>query len=184
MRIKPRFIRPLFIRTLRYTAGLIAFGLVACSSPGTTPTPGNNYIKLTLNGQTKTYTNVKLDQEAVAGSLRLWSVEASISEDEHLSISLWGTGTGAYPYKPTVDAFNQVSQVEYKTKNGLLASYAALLCPNTSGYYAPKGTINVTQYTNGKVAKGTFSGALLSNQDADNCNTQGTPFSGEFSVSQ
>lgn len=170
-------------RTLRYATGLLAIGLVACSSSGTTPAPSGNYIKVTLNGQTKTYTDVKLDEEGVAGSLRLWSLEAS-SSDENLSISLWGTGAGTYPYKPTIDAFNQVSQIEYRTKNGLLASYAALSCSDGSGFYVPKGTINVTQYTNGKVAKGTFSGALMSDQDTDSCNKQGTSFSGEFSISQ
>ncbi|GAB3794841.1 hypothetical protein GCM10028819_09780 [Spirosoma humi] len=190
MRINHYSVHTLLSRTLRYTTALFAIGLVACSSPGSTPTPGNtpttgnNYVKVTLNGQTKTYTNVRLDNESVVGSLRLWSVEVNISEDEHLSLSLWGTGVGSYPYKPAIDAFNQVSQIEYKTKNGVLNNYAALVCPDMSGYYAPKGTIDVTQYTDGKVAKGTFSGALMSNQDADNCNKQGTPFSGEFSISQ
>lgn len=176
-------IGPYLTRTLRYATSLFAIGLVSCSSPGTTPKLNDNYIKVTLDGQTKTYTNVKLVEEGVAGSLRLWSLEAS-STDENLSISMWGTGAGTYPYKPTIDAFNQVSQIEYRTKNGTLASYAAFFCSNESGYYAPNGTINVAQYTNGKVAKGTFSGALMSDQDTDNCNRRGTPFSGEFSVSQ
>lgn len=174
----------LLTRALRHAAGLLAIGLVACSSPKTAPKPGNNYVKVTLNGQTKTYTNVKLDEEAVAGSLRAWTIDARASEDDFLSMTLWGSGTGAYPYKPAIDAFNQVSQIEYRTKNGMLANYAALICPDKSGYYAPQGSVNVTQYTNGKAAKGTFSGALLSDQDADNCNKQGTPFSGEFSIGQ
>ncbi|MBO0953052.1 hypothetical protein [Fibrella forsythiae] len=179
---------PLLTRTLRYTAGLLALGLVACSSPGTAtdpaPKPGGNYVKVTLNGQTKTYTNVKLDEEGVAGGLRLWSLEATASEDDFLSVSMWGSGTGPYPYKPTIDSFKQVSQIEYRTKNGMLASYAALVCPDQAGFYAPQGSVTVTQYSNGKAAKGTFSGALMSDQDADNCNKQGTPFSGEFSISQ
>jgi hypothetical protein len=175
-------------RPFRHIAGLLAVGLVACSSPGTStdpaPKPGSNYVKVTLNGQTKTYTDVKLDEEGVAGSLRLWSIEAKTNDDDVLSISMWGTGGGAYPYKPAIDAFKQVSQIEYKTKNGTLANYAALACSDMGGYYAPPGSVNVTQYTNGKIAKGTFSGALLSGQDADNCNKQGTPFSGEFAISQ
>ncbi|ARK12879.1 hypothetical protein [Fibrivirga algicola] len=176
---------PFLTRMLRHAAGLLAIGLVACSSPQTAPTPGSgNYVKVTLNGQTKTYTNVKLDEEGVAGGLRLWSLEATASEDDFLSVSMWGSGTGAYPYKPTVTSFNQVSQIEYRTKNGMLASYAALVCPDQAGFYAPQGSVTVTQYSNGKAAKGTFSGALMSDQDADNCNKQGTPFSGEFSISQ
>ncbi|MBO0952514.1 hypothetical protein [Fibrella forsythiae] len=175
----------LLTRTLRHAAGLLTIGLVACSSPQTTPAPGGgNYVKVTLNGQTKTYTNVKLDEEGVVGSIRLWTIQATASEDDFLSVSMWGSGTGAYPYKPTVTSFNQVSQLEYRTKNGMLASYAALVCPDNAGYYAPQGRVTVTQYSNGKAAKGTFSGALMSDQDADNCNKQGTPFSGEFSISQ
>ncbi|MEZ0610112.1 hypothetical protein ACAW74_16465 [Fibrella sp. WM1] len=168
----------------RCAAGLLSIGLLACSSPETAPATGNNYLKVTLNGQTKTYTNVKLDEEAVAGSLRVWTVEGRTSDDDFLSMSFWGTGTGTYPYKPTVDAFKQVSQIEYRTKNGMLASYAALVCPDNAGYYAPQGRVGVTQYTNGKAVTGTFSGALMSDQDADNCNKQGTPFSGEFSIRQ
>ncbi len=179
-----RFVYSFLALTRRHTTGLLAIALVACSSPESVPTTGNNYLKVTLNGQTKTYTNVRLNEEAVVGSLRLWSVEANASANESLSISLWGTGSGEYPYKPTADAFKQVSQIEYTTKDGMLASYAALVCSDQSGYYAPKGTIQVTQYVNDKVAKGTFRGALMSNQDVDNCNKQGTPFSGEFSIHQ
>jgi hypothetical protein len=81
-----------------------------------------------------------------------------------------------------MNSYAQVSQVEYQTQGTKFANYKAMVCPTESGYYSTDGAVNVTEYVPGKVAKGTFTGALLDQNDEDLCAKAGKSFSGEFSV--
>jgi len=145
-----------------------------------TPDPSQNYIKVTFDGKTKVYTDVSLEDEGSLGSVVGWGMTAGSSTNDYLTISLFGAKAGTYPFRKDIDNYTQVSQVEYKTRNTIFNNYKALICPTTSGYYSADGQVVVIYYNAGKLAKGTFSGTLLDQNEADECSKVGKPFSGEF----
>lgn len=166
------------------TTGLLVGLFVACGSSmnGSDPVApaGNNYVKVTFDGQTKTYTNVDINQ---AGTT-LGSVSAGSKANGYVDLSFYGAAAGTYPYKQKISEYSGVSQVEYTIANTVFTNYKARVCPTTSGYYSTQGAIKLTEYVPGQVAKGTFSGELLNQNDPDECSTKGVPFSGEFSITK
>ena len=166
------------------TASVLVSLLTACQegTEATAPTPDDsqNYIKVTFDGQTKVYTDVSLNDEGSLGSVVSWGMTAGSSANDYLTISLFGAKAGTYPFRKKIDNYTQVSQVEYKTHDTSFNNYKALICPASSGYYSTDGQVTVTYYNAGKLAKGTFSGTLLDQNETDECNKVGKPFSGEF----
>lgn len=138
-----------------------------------------SYVKVTFDGQTKTYTDARLGTEGRLNSVVVWDVIAGSSAADYLTISVFSTQAGTYPYRQDLNSYAGVSQVEYKLHGDVFNNYKALVCPTESGYYSTVGQVNVEEYVAGKRAWGTFTGALL-DQDADPCTKQGKPFSGEF----
>lgn len=166
------------------TTGLVVSLFAACTPSAGSDQPGlaegKNYVKVTFNGQTKTYTDVNTSQ---AGNT-LGSITAGSSETDYLDLSFYGAAVGSYPYKQKVSEDSGVSQVEYKTAGKVFNNYKARVCSTTSGYYSTQDTITLTEYVPGKMAKGTFTGELLDQNNPDKCSTKGVPFNGEFSITQ
>ncbi len=196
MRSLHEFISPLlppyFCNSMRLliplcAASLALSGLVACRSAvsdAATPTPtGKNYLRCTLDGRTYEYTDVSLAQGQL-GALQSYHIEGGAVPSESLSLTIYGTKAGTFPYRPTLNAYENVSQVTFQAPRSQFNNYKALICPTMSGYYSTAGQVVVTEYVPGKLARGTFSGALLDAHDPDECNKQGKAFSGEFYVAK
>jgi hypothetical protein len=168
-------------------ASFVLSGLVACQpSPAETAAPATtakNYIRFTFDGQTKEYTQVSLGVGQL-GVLQSYHINGTSPSGETLSLAVYGTTAGTFPYRPTANDYHDVSQVTFQTKAGEFNNYKALICPTTGGYYSTPGQVVVTEYVPGKLARGTFSGALLDTNDPDLCNKQGKAFSGEFYVTK
>jgi hypothetical protein len=139
-----------------------------------------NYLKVTFNGQTKVYTDVRFSESKLS-SVAILDINAGSSASDRLTISVFGLKAGTYPYRDNLNKYDQVSQVEYKTNNTVFNNYKALVCPTESGYYSTSGQVKVEEYVAGKLARGSFSGALLDSH-GDDCSKESVPFSGEFYV--
>ena len=87
---------------------------------------------------------------------KLGTITAGLITD-NLNIGFYGATTGTYPYKQQMSEYSGVSQVEYKISKTVFTNYKVWVCPTKSGYYSTKGTITMTEYVPGKVAKGTNS---------------------------
>ena len=156
-------------------------GLLACGkSDGGTP---QAQLKVTFDGKTTVYTNVTMS-EGRLGPLSGLEISAKGAGNEYLSLFVYGTTAGTYPYRQDVNTYAQTSQVEYKTAGTVFSNYKARVCPTTSGYYSSTGQVVLDFYSANQVAKGTFSGTLLDQNDEDMCTTDGIPFSGEFFVTK
>ncbi|UOQ69730.1 hypothetical protein [Hymenobacter volaticus] len=170
-------------------ASLLVSALPACQfnseakaeSKDARPATSQNYLKVTFDGKTTLYRDVRFS-EAQMGSIKGWQICTGSSGDNHLTVFVYGTKAGSFPYRKDMNSYAQVSQVDYQTQGTKFANYKAVVCPTESGYYSTDGAVNVTEYVAGKVAKGTFTGALLDQNDEDMCAKTGKPFSGEFSV--
>ena len=160
-------------------AGLLLAGLSACQAEGPTPQASSNFIKVNFDGQTRTYTNASLS-EGRLGSLSSYIISGGNAAGDDLSIAVFATKAGTYPYRQDVNSYRDASQVEYKTGGEVYNNYKALLCPTSAGYYSTVGQVVVTEYVPGQRVRGTFAGALLNPNDPDECSKQGKPFSGEF----
>lgn len=175
--------------TLIVATSLLVSTLPACQfhseakaeSQNASPAFSQNYLKVTFDGKTTLYPDVRLS-EAQMGAIKGWQICTGASGDNHLTLFVYGTKAGTYPYRKDINSYAQVSQVDYQTQGTQFTNYKAVVCPTQSGYYSTDGAVNVTEYVAGKVAKGTFSGALLDQNDEDMCSKIGKSFSGEFSV--
>jgi hypothetical protein len=172
-------------------AGFALSNLVACqpSAPAeaavstSTPPAGRNHFRFTIDGQTRECNHVSLTVGQL-GKLKSYVIEGGTPQGDNLSLTIYGTAAGTFPYRPTANAYDSVSQVQLQTPAAQFNNYKALVCPTSSGYYSTPGKVVVTNYVPGKLARGTFSGALLDANDPDLCSKQGKSFSGEFYVTQ
>lgn len=171
--------------------GLTLSGLAACqysptaeaaASTSTAPA-GKSYLRFTFDGQTRACNHVSLAAGQL-GSLKSYIIQASTPQGDNLDLNIYGTTAGTFPYRPTANAHDSVSQVTLQTPAAVFNNYKALVCPATSGYYSTIGQVVVTEYVPGKLARGTFSGALLDANDPDMCSKRGKAFSGEFYVTK
>jgi hypothetical protein len=170
------------------TAGLALSGLIACHTStlaeAATPAPAaKSYLRFTFDGQTRECSHVSLAAGQL-GTLKTYIIQGTTPQGDNLDLAIYGTTAGAFPYRPTANAYDNVSQVELQTPAALFNNFKALVCPATSGYYSAPGQVVVTEYVPGQLARGTFSGALLDANDPDMCSKQGKAFSGEFYVTK
>ncbi|MDO7874370.1 hypothetical protein Q5H93_06470 [Hymenobacter sp. ASUV-10] len=162
-----------------WAAGLLLTGLSACQAEGPAPQASSNFIKVNFDGQTKTYTNASLGEGRLC-SLSSYSISGGNAAGDDLSITIFATKAGTYPYRQDVNVYHDGSQVEYKTGGEVFNNYKALVCPTSAGYYSTVGQVVVTEYVPGQRVRGTFAGALLNPNDPNECSKQGKLFSGEF----
>ncbi|UOQ52026.1 hypothetical protein [Hymenobacter cellulosivorans] len=146
-----------------------------------TPTAAQGYLKVNFDGQTKVYSDARISVGQM-GSIKSLTITAGSTSKDYLTISVFGSTPGNYPYRTDLNIYEQVSQVEYQIHDTKFNNYKALLCPTTSDYYSTTGQVQLTEYVAGKRAKGTFSGELLDQNAEDECSKAGKSFSGEFSV--
>lgn len=175
--------------TLIAATSLLASTLPACQSLSeakaeskeTNLITRQNYLKVTFDGKTTLYPDVRFS-EAQLGDTKGWQICSGSSGDNHLTVFVYGTKAGTYPYRKDMNSYAQVSQIDYQIQGTQFANYKAMVCPTESGYYSTDGAVHVTEYVPGRLAKGTFTGALLDQNDEDLCSKTGKSFSGEFSV--
>jgi hypothetical protein len=156
--------------------------LLACQ--GTKESAGSSEkstLKVTFNGRTKTYNDASIS-EGKLGSIETIGITAGPDGSDYLSLTAYGSQAGTYPYKQDVNNYTQVSQVEYKTAGTVFNNYFAQICPDKSGYRSTIGEIKILEYEAGKRAKGTFSGALIDANGAEQCKPDSASFSGEFDI--
>ncbi|WP_031529981.1 hypothetical protein [Dyadobacter crusticola] len=168
---------------MKITFNLITLALLslfACQQ-NDEPASGKTTLKLTFNGVTRVYSDARFS-EGKLGSISSITVNAGSSGADYLSLSVYGSGAGTYPYKQDMADYHGVSQVEYKINGKLFNNYFAKICPAESGYYSTTGQIKIDEYVAGKRAKGTFTGALLDAHSEDECNPSPNSFSGEFDI--
>ena len=186
----------LFLRVVT-AAGVLASLLTSCQSTpaakaeskpstevanGSTGTNSQNYLKVTFDGKTTVYPDASISDEGQLGSVKGWQISAGSSGDNYLTIYVYGTQAGIFPYRKDMKTYEQVSQVDYKVWGTQFSNYKVVVCPTESGYYSTDGQVKVTEYVPGKLARGTFSGVLLDQNAEDQCSKVGKPFSGEFSL--
>lgn len=168
-------------KTTFLSAGLLV-GLIACQqSQESSDSSEKATLTLTFNGKTKTYTDASIS-EGKLGSIVSIGITAGSTGDDYLSLTAFGDQAGTYPYKQDIGNYTQVSQVEYKINGTVFNNYFTQICPDKSGYSSSKGAIKITEYTPGKHAKGTFSGALFDANNAEECNPDSAALSGEFDI--
>lgn len=169
------------LTTSLLSAGLL-IGLFACQqSQESSKASEAATLTLTFKGKTKTYTDVSIS-EGKLGSIVSIGITAGSTGDDYLSLTAFGNHAGTYPYKQDIGNYTQVSQVEYKTDGTVFNNYFTQICPDKSGYSSSKGEITITEYTPGKHAKGTFSGALFDANNPEECHPDSASFSGEFDI--
>ncbi|HET9504626.1 MAG TPA: hypothetical protein VFO93_13880 [Hymenobacter sp.] len=170
-------------------AAALAVLLGACQGrPAPTPTTAapalaDNYFKVSFNGQTRTYADVSFG-DGQLGALKSLHIAAGSTADAYLTLDVFGRQAGTFPYRQALSQYEGVSQAEYKIGGKVFASYKALVCPTSAGYYSTQGQVVITEYVPGQRLRGTFAGALLDQDDPDQCSKQATPFSGEFCLTK
>lgn len=161
--------------------GLLA-SLMSCQNsnePSGSPEKGT--LKVTFDGKTRIYKDARIS-EGKLGSIVSLSINAGPDETDYVSLTAFGSEAGTYPYKQDINDYKQVSQVEYKTGGTVFNNYFVQICPDKSGYFSTKGEVKITEYTAGKHARGTFTGALLDASSENECNPASKSFSGEFDI--
>lgn len=138
-------------------------------------------LTVTFDGKTRIYKDARISVGKL-GSIASLSINAGSEAADYLSLTAFGSEPGTYPYKQNINDYKQVSQVEYKTGGTVFNNYYVLICPEKSGYHSTSGELKITEYTAGKHAKGTFSGALLDANSENECNPVSKSFSGEFDI--
>jgi len=164
-------------------ASLLLNLLPACQSQEAdplTPDAGQNYVKVTFDGQTTTYTSASFTKGQL-GSLVSRGLTAH-DAGGYLTVDVFGTQAGTYAFRKDVNQYAQVSQIEYRMGGTNYTNYKAVVCPTSSGYYSTDGQVVIDYDKEGRRMKGTFSGSLLDQNEADQCNKVGKPISGEFSL--
>lgn len=170
-------------------AAALAGLLTACQGSTATalapfaPASADNYLKVRFDGQTHVYPNASFSSGQL-GSIKSLNITSGLEADGYLTLDLFGTQAGTYPHRQAMNQYADVSQVEYKIGGKVFDSYKALVCPTAAGYYATPGQVVVTEYVPGHRLRGTFTGALLDQNDPDECSKRGKPFSGEFCLTK
>lgn len=158
----------------------LMLSLFACKKSDE-PASEKGTLKVTFDGKTMVYSDARIS-EGKLGSIVSLNLNAGSTETDYLTMTVFGSQAGTYPYKQNVNDYKQVSQVEYKTGKTSFNNYFAQVCPDKSGYYSTTGVIKIEEYVPGKHARGTFSGALLDANSENECNPVSKPFSGEFEI--
>ena len=138
-------------------------------------------VKVNFAGQMITYNDGRFS-EGKLGSIESIVLNAGSTESDYLTLTLFGTKVGTYPYKQKIGDYNQVSQVDFQKGGKKYSNYFVKICPDKSGYYSSIGKIEISEYVSGKRIKGTFSGELMDAHSEDECEPSSRPFSGEFDI--
>lgn len=138
-------------------------------------------LTVTFDGKTKVYNDARVS-EGKLGEIVSLNFNAGSEASDNLSITVFGTQAGSYPYKQKIDDYKQVSQIEYKTKETVFNNYFVQICPDKTGYYSTPGEVKIEEYVAGQHIKGTFSGALLDAHSENECEPVNNTFSGTFDI--
>ncbi len=147
------------------------------------PASADNYLKVSFDGKTRTYADASFGSGQL-GAIKTINITGGSTADDYLTLDVFGSAAGTFPYRQAMSQYTAVSQVEYKLGGKVFDNYKALVCPTSAGYYSTQGQVVITEYVPGQRLRGTFAGALLDQNDPDECSKQSKPFSGEFCLTK